>query len=109
MPVILQINFKLDITDEELAERSNAERAKIFWSVPGLRWKIWLRESDNRISGGIYLFDNRAAAEAYANGPIGDAVKALPDSSDHSFKFFDIREEVSAITGAPLDAVMNRG
>lgn len=109
MPVILQINFKLDITDQELAERSNPERAKIFWSVPGLRWKIWLRDSDNRISGGIYLFDDRASAEAYANGPIGSAVKVLADSSDHSFKFFEVREDVSAVTGAPLDAVMTRG
>ena len=109
MPVILQINFKLNITDEELAERSNVEKAKIFWSVPGLQWKIWLRDSDNRISGGIYLFEDRASAEAYVNGPIGEAVKALPDSSDHSFKFFGVREDVSAVTGAPLDVMMRRG
>ena len=109
MPTIAQINFAYDVTEEELAERSNPQRAEMFWNVPGLRWKIWLRDAERRESGGIYLFDDRAAAEAYLDGPIAAAVKTMPDTSARSFKLFDVREDVSAVTGAPLDVVMGRG
>ena len=109
MPTIAQINFTYDVTEEELAERSNPERAEMFWNVEGLRWKIWLRDTERRESGGIYLFDDRASAQAYLDGPIAAAVKTMPDSSAHSFKLFDVREEVSAVTGAPIDVVMARG
>lgn len=106
MPTIVQINFAFDVTEDELAKRSNPEKAKIFQSVPGLRWKIWLRNPEKRESGGIYLFDDRASGQAYIDGPICAMVKQLPDTSGHSIKIFDIREDVSAVTGAPLDARM---
>ncbi|MFV0258510.1 MAG: YdhR family protein [Acidimicrobiales bacterium] len=103
MPTIVQINFGWDIDEDELERRSTPERAKMFWSVDGLRWKVWLRDPERRESGGIYLFDDRAAAQAYVDGPIVEAVRAAPDSSNHSIKIFDVRDEVSAVTGAPLE------
>lgn len=109
MPVILQINFSHDLSEQEFARKVDPQRAKIFWTVPGLRWKIWLRDSERRESGGIYLFEDRACAQAYADGPIAAGVRNLPASSDHSFKIFDITEATSTITGAPLDAEMMRG
>ncbi len=109
MPAIVQINFHNDISEEELAQTSNPERAKMFWNVDGLRWKVWLRDAERRESGGIYLFATRAAAEAYVSGPIAAAIKTLPHTSAHSIKLFDVRDDVSAITGAPLDVDMKRG
>ena len=32
---------------------------------PGLVWKIWTEDREGGRAGGIYLFDSRAAAEAY--------------------------------------------
>lgn len=102
MPTILQVNFSYDISEEELARRSNPARAKIFETLPGLRWKVWIRSPERRESGGIYLFDDRAAAEAYLAGPIVAAMKTMPDTANLTTKMFDVREDVSAVTRAPL-------
>jgi len=32
---------------------------------PGLIWKIWTESAAENRAGGVYLFENRAAAEAY--------------------------------------------
>ncbi len=32
---------------------------------PGLLWKIWTEEPEAGRAGGVYLFESRAAAEAY--------------------------------------------
>ncbi|MDE2436410.1 MAG: YdhR family protein [Sphingomonadales bacterium] len=109
MATIVQINFDYDVSEDELEQRSNPERARIFQSVEGLCWKVWLRDADRRESGGIYLFETRASAQAYVDGPIAAAVCKLPDSSNHSIKIFDVRENVSAVTGAPLGHRMPRG
>ncbi|MBS0481424.1 MAG: YdhR family protein [Proteobacteria bacterium] len=109
MATIVQINFDYDVSEDELELRSNPERARIFQSVEGLQWKVWLRDAARRESGGIYLFDTRANAQAYVDGPIATAVRNLPDSSNHSVKIFDVRENVSAVTGAPIDHQMSRG
>lgn len=108
MTCIVQINFDYDVTEDELAVRSNPERARIFHSVVGLRWKIWLRDAERRESGGIYLFEDRKSAQAYIDGPIVEMVRSIPDTANHSVKLFDVREEVSAVTGAPLDHSMVR-
>lgn len=108
MATIVQINFDYDVSEEELEQRSNPERARIFHSVDGLCWKVWLRDAERRESGGIYLFETRASAQAYVDGPIAAAVRNLPDSSNHSIKIFDVRDTVSAVTGAPLDRRMPR-
>jgi putative monooxygenase ydhR len=34
-------------------------------SEPGLVWKLWLENRDTGHAGGIYLFENAAAAERY--------------------------------------------
>lgn len=102
MPSVVQINFDYDIAEDELDNRSSTESAKIFHKVNGLRWKLWLRDPETRDSAGIYLFDDRASAEAYLAGPIADMIKQMPDTANHSFKVFDVREELTAVTGGPL-------
>jgi hypothetical protein len=54
-----------------------------------LRWKVWLMNEAQQEAGGIYLFDNKAAAEAYLN---------------ISAKLFDVMPDHSAITRGPLAA-----
>lgn len=103
---IVQINFGNDISEEELAIRSGPELAQVFTTLPGLLWKIWLRDPARRESGGIYLFESRAAAEAYVNGPIVARIKGNPDYADVSVKIFDVREGQSRITRAPLAGLL---
>lgn len=109
MPVLLQVNFDWNVTEAEAAAYSTAEKAKLFWIVPGLSWKIWLRDPETGKSGGIYLFKDRASAQAYVDGPIAAAVRKFPKSSNHSFTIFDVREENTAVTGGPVDVEMKRG
>ena len=47
-----------------------------FLKVDGLTWKIWLDSPDEPRVGGIYLFEDRAAADAYLAGPIVARLRA---------------------------------
>ena len=101
--VIVQINYRRpDMPKAEWEARYTPERATPFLSVPGLRWKIWLDGSDERRAGGIYLFSDRAATEGYANGPIVARMKANPDIGELDIRVFDVRQNMSEITLAPL-------
>ena len=103
---IVQIKFDWDVSEEEVAARSGPEQAQFFTTLPGLLWKIWLRDPQRRESGGIYLFASREAAEAYVAGPIVARIKSNPDFGNATVKVFDIREGQSLITRAPLAGVL---
>lgn len=109
MPVILEVNFDWDVTEEEAAKFSTPDKAKVFWAVPGLLWKIWIRDPETGGSGGVYLFRDRASAEKYRDGPIVEAVRNYPKSSNHTVRIFDVREDVTGVTGGPIDVEMERG
>ncbi|MBV9908328.1 MAG: monooxygenase [Hyphomicrobiales bacterium] len=49
---------------KELTEASYALASDIA-KERGLVWKIWLEDRETRHAGGIYLFEDRAAAERY--------------------------------------------
>jgi len=102
--VIVQINYRRpEMAKAEWEARYTDERAKPFLQVPGLLWKIWLDGDAERLAGGIYLFADRASAEAYANGPIVARMKANPDYSEVLVRVFDVRQRMSEITRAPID------
>jgi Putative mono-oxygenase ydhR len=104
--VIVQINYRRpDMPKAEWEARYTDDRAKPFLDVAGLQWKIWLDGADERLAGGIYLFADRAAAEAYAAGPIVARMKANPDIQELSIRIFDVRQRMSEITNAPLPAL----
>jgi hypothetical protein len=52
----------VDMTPEQYAQLS-AELAPSFAGLPGLLTKIWLTGNDQGRRGGLYLFDDEAAAE----------------------------------------------
>lgn len=107
MPSVVQINFKYDVSEEELENRASPESAAIFRQVPGLRWKIWSRDAESHESSGIYLFDDRDSAQAYVDGPIAEMIKAMPDTENHIMKILDVREDLTAITGGPINHSMH--
>ena len=101
--VIVQINYRRpDMPKEQWEARYTDDRAAQFLAVPGLQWKIWLDGSEERRAGGIYLFEDRASAEAYVNGPIVARMKANTDVSELEIRLFDVRQRMSEITRAPL-------
>ncbi len=101
--VIVQINYRRpDMPKDAWEARYTDDRAAQFLAVPGLHWKIWLDGEADRMAGGIYLFEDRAAAEAYVNGPIVARLKGNAELSEVEIRVFDVRERMSAITRAPV-------
>ena len=100
---ILQVNMTFSIPRENL-EAAWLDAAQPIADVPGLIWKVWLMNEAEHEAGGIYLFESRAAAEAYVAGPIVSGLKASPAVSNISAKFFEVLETHSVVTRGPLSA-----
>lgn len=98
---ILQVNLKFSIPRADLATAWFGAAQPIA-DTPGLLWKVWLMNEVESEAGGIYLFESKDAVQAYLAGPIVATLKASPVISDISAKVFDVLEEHSAVTRAPL-------
>lgn len=101
---ILQINVDYSIPTEDF-KAASLKAAEPISQMPGLIWKVWIYDEENRHGGGIYLFESREAVDAYLATPMVDAFRNNPVLSNLSIKVFDIGEEASAITRAPLAEV----
>jgi hypothetical protein len=102
---ILQINFTLEgMSPAEFAEGSRPFAEPIA-AVPGLRWKIWLVNEEERSAGGIYQFDDERTLRDYLDGPIIAAVRSHPAVRDLQVRQFGVIPDLSAATRAPLVAV----
>lgn len=97
-PRILQINYAVEGTAAEYME-ANKPYAEPIAQTPGLLWKVWLLNESKGEAGGIYLFENDAALQAFLKGPIASEVRQDPTAS---FKEFDVPIELSKATRAPL-------
>ena len=97
---IVQINFDLTIPRAELQKHA-AQVAEKFNQIDGLLWKIWIVNAEEQITGGIYLFENLEKARQYADSDI--VAKLRQDWTNVDVKVFDIMEEPSRITRAPLN------
>jgi len=99
---ILQVNLKFTIPRADL-ETAWLDAAQPIADTPGLLWKVWLMNERENEAGGIYLFENEAAAQSYIGGPIVASLKASPAVSNISAKLFDVMAYHSAVTRAPLN------
>ena len=100
---ILQVNYKFDIPAADFS-RAMLPAAQPISESPGLQWKIWLMNDSDREAGGIYLFENETALNAFLSGPIVSAFKTNPAVSDIRVKVFDVSEAHSLVTRAPIAA-----
>ena len=105
---ILQVNFKFNVTRDEY-EQAVAPLADEFAEVRGCRWKIWLINDTEREAGGIYLFDDEASMRAMLDSELIAGVVSHPALSDFSVKQFDILEDVSRTTRAPIGGRVAQG
>jgi len=72
--------------------------------VPGLVWKLWAYDDDERIATSIYLFESESSARAWGDGPMVPSLSALPGITDIEVRYFDVDRELSAVTRAPMQA-----
>jgi hypothetical protein len=98
---IVQINFNYDLAEEELNEGAK-ELVQPVQQVPNLVWKTWIVNDQEKLTGGIYLFENEEAAKAYVEGPLINQLRNSPAFKNLSIKLFDIMEEQSKATRAPI-------
>jgi hypothetical protein len=95
--VNLQIEFDLRCTAAEF--RGHADQvAGAIAAVPGLLWKIWILDEQRGRGGGVYLFEDRAAATAYLTGPIVARLRENPAVASIEVRLFDVLEGPSVIT-----------
>ncbi|MCB1662393.1 MAG: YdhR family protein [Pseudomonadales bacterium] len=98
---LVQINFHYAIPKQQL-QAGTDEALALIQQAPGLIWKIWIYNDQDKIAGGIYLFENEDTARAYANGPVVASLKNSPVFSDFNVRLFDIMREQSQATHAYL-------
>ena len=102
--VIVQVNYRYEGDPVEWARAYTEERARMFVDLPGLVWKIWLDAPEENRTGGIYLFRDRAHAQAYVDGPMLGRHRVNPVISDLTVTMSDTRDAMGAITRAPVPA-----
>lgn len=102
---LLQINVNYSVPTEDF-KAAWLHAAGPISQQPGLIWKIWLYAADRQEGGGWYLFDSMEHVQAYLDSDIVAAFKSNPALSNLSVKIFDIGEDASVITHAPIrDAI----
>ncbi|MCW5623828.1 MAG: YdhR family protein [Burkholderiales bacterium] len=101
MSVLLQVNFVPSEKQKKQTPAEKAEAAKFIAGQPGLQWKVWIHNESSQIVGGIYLFEDLKSAKVWGDDLLR---KRLTDagSTDISIQYFDIHEEASLITRAPI-------
>lgn len=93
----LHITYTSAAPAEALREAA-IDFAEVLRTVPGFVAKTWL--VDGAHHGGFYLFTDRAAAEAYRDGPLVAGLREHPAFSDFEVRGWDVDEELGALTGA---------
>ena len=76
------------------------EIAQSIAQEPGMIWKIWAENEEAHEAGGLYLFQDRASADAYM-------AMHVPRLRAQGFdniraKVFDINEPLTRITRGPI-------
>ena len=98
---VLQVNLKFNVARTDL-ESAWLGAAQPIADTPGLLWKVWLMNEPEQEAGGIHLFEDKGAVQAYLDGPIVAMLKSSPAVSDISARVFDVLEAHTAITRGPL-------
>jgi hypothetical protein len=97
---LVQINFKYNVPRADF-EAAEFPMAPDFAAIPGLKWKLWIINEDESEAGGIMLFENPDAANAFLNSELAGKVTGHPALSDFSVKLFDIQQPVTGQTRGP--------
>lgn len=78
------------------------ELAQSISQEPGVIWKIWTENQEQSKAGGVYLFNDKASAQAYLD---------MHSKRLNSFgitgidaRFFDVNQPLTAINSGPLSA-----
>ena len=100
MPYLLQVDFPYQGPWGDEMAAAMTGLAQSIAQEPGLIWKIWTENQAAAEAGGIYLFSDRASAEAYLDMHrarlLGFGVPTV------NAKLFEVNVPLSQIDRAPL-------
>jgi hypothetical protein len=99
--LVVRYGRQLGHDDPEQARGFLAAAEKIA-GLPGLRWKLWGYDDSEHVAESIYLFDSGEHARAWGDGPMRSALGSHPGISDIEVRYYDVDEQLSAVTHAPL-------
>lgn len=93
-----------DVNDDEFIE-ANREFAEMMAAVPGLLAKIWLRNADEKVYGGIYLWRDRQAYDDFVASELWASVVSDETVVGLTSNDFAVMEEPTKRTQPVLQLV----
>lgn len=89
---VLVVSYKYDLReDNDLIELAKDEDMLKTWStIPGLGVKLALANPEENEYGGVYLFEDAAALEAFLASPLLKGWGEHPDVSELTFKKYQV-------------------
>jgi hypothetical protein len=95
---IVIINLSLHGMREPEYERLCGTLAPAIAAVPGLVSKVWLADRNSGVYGGVYTFENGAAADSYLASDIVLQLSANPGFGNVSVRRFEVLAGPTAVT-----------
>jgi hypothetical protein len=99
--LVVRYRRQLGKDDPEQA-RSFLAAAERIAELPGLLWKLWAYDDPEHLAESIYLFETGDHARAWGDGPLRSALGSHPGISEIEVRYYDVDEQLSAVTRAPL-------
>lgn len=108
MPIVLQVNYTPTDAQNEQTQEDILSAAEAVARGEGIIWKIWINNREERLRGGIYLFETREQARLWGEENTRPALQKS-GATNISIRYFDVNEAPSRLTRAPLgDAATDR-
>ena len=103
---LLQVNFALNVSPAQYEQIASAV-CESFAQVPGLKWKVWFINEQQREAGGIYLFEDQDALDAFAASDLARTVSTHPALRSVTMRASDVMAHPSVVTRAPIGAAVH--
>jgi quinol monooxygenase YgiN len=100
---ILVVNFNLKGMSEEDYRGLVEPIAPAFAGLPGLLSKTWLANAETNTYGGVYVWQDRGAMEAYKQTDIYKGMRANPSFENVTVTDFAVVENATRITRGPVE------
>jgi heme-degrading monooxygenase HmoA len=92
------VDFHLKDLSEEDYRRQCEAIASAFANLPGLVSKTWLADSETNTYGGVYVWRDRQAMEAYAETDLYKGMLANPHLDGVTARDFAVLENPTRVT-----------
>ena len=92
------VNFNLKGVSEADYRALCDQLAPAFAAMPGLISKVWLADTATNTYGGVYIWANKAAMQAYMQSEIFNNVVNHPNLANITSKDFGILEAPTEVT-----------